>query len=187
LARGPSKCAPAGRRAPGPSWSFRPWAGSAKTHDAPLRLVATVRELDVQGLQRTLSTSDPDEALRRAVTVGVAPLLRRFAVRTLVFSGVVGVLMGLLIPHRRWPPVLLLGATWQTYDATAFERPRFDGPLEQAPDILRTIRRHVAAFDDLRGRVDVLSQQLTNLYEAATSPPQPARATRLSSTSATCT
>ncbi len=158
---------------------------SARTHRSPLKLSATVQQLDVQELQRLLAGSDPEGALRRSITQDVEPLLRAFVVRTLIFSGVVGGLLGAVVPRRRPTLVvagitggvagaaLVLGLTWTTFDAGAFEAPQFVGPLEEAPHVLQTIQRHVDSFEDVRGRVDILSRQLTNLYQAASAEPQP--------------
>ncbi len=78
-------------RPPGDSAGAAPLGAlSDRTHRSPLKLSATVQQLDVQELQRLLAGSDPEGALRRSITQDVEPLLRAFVVRTLIFSGVVG-------------------------------------------------------------------------------------------------
>ncbi len=69
---------------------------------------------------------------------------------------------------------LLLTWTWRSYDENAFENPRFEGVLVQAPGILQNVRRHVRSFEDVRGRVDAVSRQVANLYESAAGPAEQA-------------
>lgn len=103
----------------------------------------------------------------------------RFARRSVLTSVVVGLIVGAVLPRRRrsWMAAgaaggvlavsALLAQTWSTYDEEAFRNPRFEGSLERAPEILRTVRQHVDGLDDIRSRVDSLSQQVANLYRAA--------------------
>ena len=158
-------------------------AVSARTHGAPVTLEARIDQVDVERLQRLAATRDPAARLRRDVAADLRPLIRSFAVRTLLASLVVGAVAGAVVARRRWPGVLAsaLGAvvaaavvltwTWRSYDQAAFEDPRFEGALERAPDVLRTVRRHVTSFEDVRGRIDALSRQVANLYESAAAVP----------------
>jgi len=176
------------------SWSSNPstqlelpplGALRAATHRSPIRVVATVRRLDVQEVQRLLAEGEPESALRRVVSEDLTPLVRRFAIRALIVAALAGAVTGLIVPRRRWTLVVagaagavggtaaLLALTWSTYDAGAFEDPQFEGTLEEAPRVLRTIQRHIDSFDDVRGRVDVLSRQLSSLYRAAAAEPEP--------------
>jgi predicted phosphodiesterase len=156
---------------------------SARTHGSPLALEARIDRVDVERLQRLLAAGDPGARLRHDVAVDLRPFIRRFAVTTLLVSLLVGAVAGAIITRRRWPGALAAGGgavvavailltwTWRSYDQTAFEDPRFEGALQSAPDILRTVRRHVRSFEDVRGRVDALSRQVANLYESAAAVP----------------
>jgi predicted phosphodiesterase len=64
---------------------------------------------------------------------------------------------------------ILLGGAWGSYDAEAFDKARFEGPLERAPSLLATVRKHVDDIDDVRKRVRVLGDQVADLYSAASS------------------
>ena len=157
-------------------------AVSARTHGTPLGVEARIDRLDVAGLQRLVGADDPEARLRHSVADDVPPLIRELAIRTLVASLVVGAVAGALLPRRRWRGALAGGAgallatgalltqTWRSYDHSAFDNPRFEGALEQAPDILRTVQRHVRSFEDVRGRVDAISRQVANLYASAALP-----------------
>lgn len=156
---------------------------SAATHDAPLAVDLRIEEVSLEQVQELLGRPDAETRLRQDLRSDVEPLVRRFALRALITSLVVGVLVGAVLPGRRWSWLLagaaggvlavgaLLGQTWSTYDEEAFLNPRFEGSLERAPEILRTVEKHVEGFDDIRGRVGVLSQQVANLYRATVASP----------------
>lgn len=157
---------------------------SAATHDAPLAVDLRVEELDIERVQDLLVGPDPEARLRRELTSDVEPLLGRFALRALVTSLIVGAVVGAVLPGRRWSWLAagagggvlavsaVLGQAWATYDEEAFLNPRFEGSLERAPEVLRTVQKHVEGFDDIRGRVDILSQQVANLYRATVVAPE---------------
>jgi predicted phosphodiesterase len=157
-------------------------AVSARTHGTPLGVEASIDRLDLPALQRLAGAEDPETELRRSIADDVPGLLRELAIRTLVASAVIGAVAGGLVPgRRRWGALaggagalvvtgVLLTQTWRGYDQSAFDNPRFEGALEEAPDILRTVRRHVSSFEDIQGRVDAISRQVANLYASAALP-----------------
>lgn len=153
---------------------------SASTHASPVTLEAQVDEVDIDRLQTLLGQDEPEDRLRAAVARDLEPLLRSFAVQALLTAALAGALVGSLVPRRRWPHALvglaggvaavgvLLGMAWKGYDADAFrERARFEGPIERAPALLATVRQHVDGLDDVRRRVEVLGDQVAELYAVA--------------------
>jgi predicted phosphodiesterase len=152
---------------------------SAATHFAPVTLTGQVDELSPDRLQDLLKTDDPGDRLRTEVSADLDPLLRAFAWRALLTALVAGALVGGLVPRRRWTHALtgagggvvaitlLLGGAWRGYDAEAFEKARFEGPLERAPALLATVRKHVDDIDVVRKRVRVLGDQVAELYSVA--------------------
>ena len=157
---------------------------SAATHDAPLAIYLRVEELDIEGVQELLGRPDAETRLRRSLSSGIEPLVERFARQAVLTSLVVGILVGAVLPGRRWSWLFagaaggalavtaLLAQTWSTYDEEAFRNPRFEGSLQRAPEMLRTVQKHVEGFDDIRGRVAILSQQVANLYRATVVSPE---------------
>ena len=154
---------------------------SAATHFAPITLTGQVDELSPERLQDLLRTDDPGDRLRTEVSADLEPLLRSFVWRALLTALVAGALAGSLVPRRRWTHALtgaggavvaitiLLGGAWRGYDAEAFEKARFEGPLERAPALLATVRKHVDDIDVVRKRVRVLGDQVAELYSVASS------------------
>ena len=154
---------------------------SAATHAAPITLTGQVDEVSINGLQDVLKTDDPGDRLRSEVSDDLEPLLRAFAGQSLAVAALAGALAGALVPRRRWTYPLtgsaaglatvavLLGGAWLSYDAEAFDKARFEGPLERAPSLLATVRKHVDDIDDVRQRVRVLGDQVADLYSAASS------------------
>jgi predicted phosphodiesterase len=152
---------------------------SASTHGSPVTLQAAVDEVDVDRLQKLLAGDDPGDRLRHEVSADLEPLLRAFAVRALLAAAVAGALVGALVPRRRWTHAvaglmggvvavaMLLGFAWRGYDPDAFGEARFEGPLERAPALVATLRRHVDGYDDVRRRVEVLGDQVAELYAVA--------------------
>jgi predicted phosphodiesterase len=152
---------------------------SALTHHFPVTLEARVDEVDVDNLQALLGSHQPERRLQTEVSAGLEPLLQAFALRALLVAAVVGALAGALVPRRRWPHALagliggvlavgvVVGGAWRSYDTDAFKEARFEGPLERAPALLATVRRHVDDFSDVRKRMEVLGDQVAELYTAA--------------------
>ncbi|MDP9420881.1 MAG: metallophosphoesterase family protein [Actinomycetota bacterium] len=157
---------------------------SAVTHDTPLAVDVRVEELDMERVQELLGRPDAETWLRRSLSSDIEPLVRRFARQAVLTSLVVGILVGAVLPGRRWSWLVagaaggvvavsaLLAQTWSTYDEEAFRNPRFEGSLQRAPEILRSVQKHVEGFDDIRGRVGILSQQVANLYRATVLSPE---------------
>ncbi|MCA1844935.1 MAG: metallophosphoesterase family protein [Actinobacteria bacterium] len=154
---------------------------SAATHFAPVTLIGQVDEISPERLQDVLKADDPGDRLRSEVAADLEPLLRAFAWRALLTAAVAGALAGALFPRRRWTHplagsvaavvtvALLLGGAWRGYDAEAFDKARFEGPLERAPALLATVRKHVDDIAVVRKRVQVLGDQVADLYSVASS------------------
>ena len=154
---------------------------SAATHTVPLTLTGEVDEVSIERLQELLKADAPADRLQSQVSADLEPLLRAFAWRAVATAAVAGALAGVLVPRRRWTYALtgsagavvaltvLLGGAWRGYDAEAFEHACFEGPLERAPALLATVRHHVDDIAVVRKRVQVLGDQVAELYSVASS------------------
>ena len=151
---------------------------TASTHRAPLRVELRVDRIDVESLQSVLGADEPEETLRADVEHDLGPLLRAFALRTVIAAVIGGVVAGALLPRRaahRFAvatgssmaiALVLLGWSWLSYDSAAFSHARFTGPLARAPAILDAAQRRIDGLADLRDRVKVLSRQVSGIYAA---------------------
>lgn len=160
-------------------------AVSARTHGAPVVLDAEVERLDIEALQRVLSADDPRRALEASVERDLRPLLRRMVLRSLLLAAVAGAVVAAVLPGRRLHHLpagavggiaavaLVLFTTWRGYDTARFEEPQFEGSLARAPDVLRTVGRHVEDLAAVREKVSVLGTELSSLYESLAAPVGP--------------
>lgn len=151
-----------------------------------MQLTLRVDELDLDAVQDVLADADPETVRRTSVRRDLEPVLRRFARNSLLVALLAGALVGVVLPRRTWPWVIastlggglattvLLVQAWTTFDETAFTNVRFEGSLERAPEILRTVQRHIEGFEDIWSRVDALALQVGRLYGTAVAPEAPA-------------
>ncbi len=64
----------------------------------------------------------------------------------------------------------LLASVWVTYRADAFREPRYTGALQEAPAFVGGVRREFGNLDAMRGRLEVLAGQISQLSQVATEP-----------------
>jgi predicted phosphodiesterase len=159
----------------------------AGTHGAPVALRARVDQIDIEGVQRLLAVDEPGDRLRAEVEDDLPALLRRFAVRTLLWALVIGVLTGALVSrhHLRRTIAGALGAVLVTavmlssvalgYRSAAFDQASFHGPIARAPAIFEAVARNVERLPVIRGKVKALSEQVAALYETTASDVVPPR------------
>ncbi len=154
-------------------------AVTARTHVTPVDLEAGVAELDVDRLEQILRDGGSTEALYAEAESDLRSLLRTFAWRSLAAAAVVGAFVGGFVSRLRIRHVLagalggllgvgvLLGMTWQDFDAEAFAQPTYHGPLERAPEVVEVAREHMADIDLVRERIAILAAQVSELYALA--------------------
>lgn len=149
---------------------------SAPTHRAPLTVSVQVNQVDVAELEDLVGDPRAEARLRSEIEADLGSLARDLFVRCLLVAALAGAVVGAVVPRRRWTSVLvgsvggLLGAgallwsAWASFDASAFDEPRFEGAVSEAPRIIATARKYVDDFEAVRGRIGVLSAQIRDLY-----------------------
>jgi predicted phosphodiesterase len=152
---------------------------SAATHWAPVTLTAEVEQVNLDDLGPLLGAQAPEDLLRDEVARDLSPLIRNFAKRALITAAVAGAIAGGFVGKRRRRNAvggmlgglagvgLLLGGAWAGYDSERFDEARFEGPLERAPALLATVRRHIDGYADVQKRFGVLGDQVAELYAMA--------------------
>ncbi|MBE0477459.1 MAG: metallophosphoesterase family protein [Coriobacteriia bacterium] len=148
---------------------------SAPTHPAPVRLEATLTEVDVPRLQRLAENGVPDEVAQTELTDS----LRRGAWKAvgtgLLAAAVASAFVGWSLRHRLWVlaastalgvavPAVLVGWTALAFDATAFQRPTYTGALSYAPSLVQLVQERVSTVEGAREKVSQFTRELATYY-----------------------
>ncbi|CAN5119177.1 metallophosphoesterase [soil metagenome] len=166
LVTGPFTVELAGRFGPGHTEIALPPLGrlTANTHLAPLRLTATLRDVDVPKLTEVIRTSTPNEVVAQ-VERDAARAIWPFAVRLVAVALLGGMALGLLAFRTRWRRVGVATLTavltvsgsellaWSTFRPAAFLSPRFSGTLAFAPDLIGPVESATDRINQFRGEL----------------------------------
>jgi predicted phosphodiesterase len=148
---------------------------SFPTHAAPLRMSATVQSVDADSVQRLVGSSRPMATVQSAAENGLRHLMRNLAIKALLFAVVAGLIVGALVPWRRWRTILvggtsaglvvtvLLTATWQEFSVDALSKPTYDGMIERAPEVIKAVEKGVVSYQGVQDRLDALSGRISQL------------------------
>ncbi len=163
---GPFTVELAGRFGPGHTEIALPPLGrlTADTHLAPLRLKATLRDVDVPRLTEVIRTSTPNEVVaqvERDATRAILP----FAVRLVAVALLGALALGVLAFRTGWRRVGVATLTafltvsgsellaWSTFRPAAFLSPRFSGTLAFAPDLIGPVESATDRINQFRGEL----------------------------------
>ena len=159
----------------------------ADTHRGPIAIEARVDRIDLESASVLARGANPVVEVRDRIEADLEPLLRRLAWRSAVAAVVAGVIAGLILPRRSIGSVavVVVGAVGfvgasgavaaATFDPASFDQPRFRGALEQAPDVIATVQRHIDDVEVVESRLAALSDRIVGLYrtvEGETAPDQ---------------
>ncbi|HVL81629.1 MAG TPA: metallophosphoesterase [Actinomycetota bacterium] len=144
---------------------------AADTHDAPLRLTATLRGVDVNGLGEELRGGST-RALAERVEADARRSLRPYAVRMTLIALAGGLLVGLLLFRRAWASVAVCTAAavlavggsgasaWTGWRPEAFREPRFSGSLVLAPQLIGSV-------EEVTDRLEAFRRELNRVVSSA--------------------
>jgi predicted MPP superfamily phosphohydrolase len=156
----------------------------ARTHHAPLRLTATLTEVDPQALARGLATVEARTALVDQMAGGLKNAAKAVGIRLALASLLVGGAIAGLLPGRHFRGVLiggaagllaaslLLFATARRYDIAAFQEPSFTGTLERAPELLAAVQKQGTSLANIRSMYQVAADRLAEIVSLASAPNQ---------------
>jgi predicted phosphodiesterase len=137
---------------------------TADTHRAPLRLTATLQDVDVPKLTEVIRTSTPDEVVaevERDTTRAILP----FALRLVAVALLGGLAVGVLVFRTGWrrvgvatlAAILAVSGSellaWTTFRPAAFLSPRFSGTLALAPDLIGPVETATDRINQFRGEL----------------------------------
>ncbi|HVM33953.1 MAG TPA: metallophosphoesterase [Actinomycetota bacterium] len=155
---------------------------AADTHRSPLAVTVTINEIDPEPLARAVSLF----GARRDLIASIADDLRgaavRLGIRLALGAVLIGALIGALLPRRSFGTIgtgaagglavitLGLGGVAATFDVAAFEEPRFEGALQQAPQVIKAVNREVGSLDQVRSRFETAAERLGELLTLTADP-----------------
>ncbi|MDA8233249.1 MAG: metallophosphoesterase [Clostridia bacterium] len=149
----------------------------ARTHQTPLQINITLKNIDLNLLKAMLKES-PDRA---ALLAKVEEEMRKtiiFFVGRIFFLSALGGALGILALHRRGVlPYLkgaaagvvlvaaLLATTWFTFDQHRFVNPEFRGILKAAPWMMGFVQEGLVKVNTLSKQMEVMADNLYTLFE----------------------
>jgi 3',5'-cyclic AMP phosphodiesterase CpdA len=184
-----------GNGSPGRTRLEVPPVGSldAATHQGPLAVTARVDNIDLDRLSRASGSALEVRSMRAGATDGVSSVARTWFFHTLALAAVLGLVCGLVIaavvrPDRRWTTLALAStglvtaaltvaasgaAAWRSFDASAFDSPKFSGALKYAPKVLNATGGSNNSLESVRDSVTAVTARLEVLARAAADGPAP--------------
>ena len=155
---------------------------AADTHRAPIHFSATVREVEVRELTRTIGNGGIDR-LVRVVRRDALRQVFPFALRLLGAAILGAVLLALISFRTRWRAVGLAVATafvavagcetvaWSTYRPAALLNPTFSGSLALAPRLIGPARTAIDKIDEFRAELTRVLEGAARVYTSIQASP----------------
>jgi predicted phosphodiesterase len=155
---------------------------TADTHRAPIHFSATVREVEVRELTRTIGNGGIDH-LVRVVRRDALRQVFPFALRLLGAAILGAVLLALISFRTHWRAVGLAVATafvavagcetvaWSTYRPAALLNPTFSGSLALAPRLIGPARTAIDKIDEFRAELTRVLEGAARVYTSIQASP----------------
>lgn len=156
----------------------------ADTHTSPVRLTATVTQVDPQNLSAVVARRGIDGLIRQTEQ-GAYAALRTHAVRVLGIGLAGALAAGLLTYRRRWSQALLGaggalvvlalagGLSLSTFRPAAFLQPTFTGSLTLAPRLIGPLQEATGRIEDFRAQLARLVGAAADAYDVIVNVPGP--------------
>ena len=148
---------------------------SATTHRIPFRVRVDIEQVDVEQLADLATSSEGRAELNDMVADDLVVLARKGAIRLVLGVGVLGLLVSLILFHRRWRTAflgavgsagaasLLMMGMAMDYEIAAFDDPTFNGPITKAHAVIEAVGDRVELLDEARSRYEVAAQRMSEL------------------------
>ncbi|HLJ53401.1 MAG TPA: metallophosphoesterase [Chthonomonadaceae bacterium] len=155
----------------------------AQTHRAPVALIATLEEVQLDEINKVIHSEPKVDLLTRDLESSVRRDVRDFVLRQVAFSALGALLAPLLLRSRRpWKYVLsallgaalaagIVGRAFATFNGKAFESPTYTGTLRQAPWVIQFGKDAFVRIELLSQRVKTIAANLNVLYGRISVPP----------------
>ncbi|MBC7528141.1 MAG: metallophosphoesterase [Chthonomonadaceae bacterium] len=148
----------------------------AKTHHAPVRLIASLERIEVDELKKLVTVKTDPTKLEEEFKTTAEATLRAFVIRQLAFAALGALLAPLLFRSLRFRHYLVaavlgaaivggaLGNAVSTFDRQAFSNVTYTGALKQAPWVIQFGRDAFTKFDALSSKLRLVADNLNVLY-----------------------
>lgn len=155
----------------------------ANTHRAPVELIATLQEIQIEEINKLVDSNPGMAALTKDFERAAREDLRNFVIRQLVFAAIGALLAPMLLRSRRpWKYALsaligvsivgiTLGSALKTFNGKAFESPTYTGTLRQAPWVIQFGKDAFVRIDELSQKLKTIAANLNVLYGRIAEPP----------------
>jgi len=157
----------------------------ADTHRAPLRLTATLENVDVPSLTNRLRTGSLEDLAADVQREGMQRA-ERFGLRLLAVATVTALGIALLVFRRNWRPIVAAVATafvvvagsevavWKTYQPSELLTPTFSGSLALAPKLIGPAQTALNRINDFRHDLEQVVGGAVRVYTSIQADPVPA-------------
>ncbi len=151
----------------------------AKTHNTPLKLTFTLRNIDMDLLRELFQEPSEQQILAEQVMPRLRWVARWFILRTLLLAGVGGALGVIMFRGKRGYPHPITGALWGltlgvalffstylTYDSNRFRNPEYEGVLKMAPWVVGMVEEAATRVHTLGQQLRLIANNIYVLYES---------------------
>lgn len=158
-------------------------AVEAHTHRAPVALIATLQEIEIEEIKKVLNSNPRLDVLTRDFETSARQDLNNFVIRQLVFGALGAMLAPLLLRSRKlWKYAasalfglaivgVTLGSALATFNGKAFESPTYTGALRQAPWVIQFGKDAFVRIEELSQKLRTVAANLNVLYGRIAAPP----------------
>ncbi|MCF8010977.1 MAG: metallophosphoesterase family protein [Clostridiales bacterium] len=149
----------------------------AQTHSTPVKFTVTLKNIDLDSLKRFISGTPNQEEIVNRAREKMRHVIRLYIIKILTLAAL-GSCFGLILMHYRGIIPLLKGAllgfaftlilitaTYFTYDETKFQNPQYEGVLQAAPQMIDLAEKTFGKIETLSQKMQLIAANLYNFFE----------------------
>lgn len=148
---------------------------SAKTHESPVRLEASLERVYPEKLDKVAREAPPGDAFIKQLEDDAWLIVRDFVVRLILIGAAAGAIGGTITRKRARNALLgallgsaviasLLGGAHSTYRLEAFKQPSYTGVLSTAPWMTDALADRLAALKTFREEIREIASNVHDFY-----------------------
>jgi predicted phosphodiesterase len=148
---------------------------TARTHKAPISLVASLQNIQVEEIQKFLKKPPKPQEIEKEARQTARTVMLSFTARQLILSALGALIAPLLLRSRGrfWFVAMGVGAAttgvllWgiaSGFNGNAFQNPTYTGALKQAPWVIQFGRDAFSKFEVLSQKLKTVAGNLNTLY-----------------------